>query len=104
MERNKLKKKKVVVVDTDSDNDRLDSAQCVDSDGNDIDVMMTQLADSDNICSICVGMNDYMYFDWVRCDCGQWFHVGCLCEMDSSLQGMTIQEISTMTYVCDACK
>ena len=92
------KKRKTVTSDPD---DRPTTSKCVNN-GIDTNLDMTAQVD-DNVCSICVGEKDDDFTDWIGCDCGKWFHVGCLSVIDTCLKGKTMTEIRGMTYVCRIC-
>lgn len=57
---------------------------------------------NENVCQVCVGEKDGDFCEWIGCDCGSWYHIGCL--DDPSLQAMSMSEIEKLTYVCERCK
>ena len=39
-------------------------------------------------------MKDDEFTEWIGCDnCGEWFHLGCVSEMDECLRGKSLTEI-----------
>ena len=64
---------------------------------------MTTTVVDDGVCEICAGKKDDVLTDWVGCECGKWFHVGCVSVTDDTLRGKTMTEIRDMTYVCKFC-